>query len=155
MTVEECVPSSTLKIEAGSQVSLHFALKLANGDAVDSNFDGKPATLTVGDGNLPPGFESCLLGLQVGEHKSFEVHPENAFGQHNPSNIQQVARDSFSLDMTLEEGLLISFADPAGGELPGMIQSFDDLMVSVDFNHPLAGKTLIFEVKILSVSSSQ
>lgn len=143
---------STTMIGPGSTVTLHFAIKLENGQLVDSNFDGKPATFTVGDGNLLEGFEKALFGLFEGSEQSLRILPENGFGQHNPSNIQVVPRKSFD-DMALEEGLMVSFADAQGGELPGVIASFDDDKVRVDFNHPLAGKALQFDVKILSVSN--
>jgi len=143
---------STTMIGPGSTVTLHFAIKLEDGQLVDSNFDGKPATFTVGDGNLLEGFEKALFGLFEGSEQSLRILPENGFGQHNPSNIQVVPRKSFD-DMALEEGLMVSFADAQGGELPGVIASFDDDKVRVDFNHPLAGKALQFDVKILSVSN--
>lgn len=137
-------------IGPGSTVTLHFAIKLDDGQLVDSNFEGEPATFTVGDGNIPEGFEKALFGLFEGTEQSIRILPENGFGAHNPSNIQTVPRKSFE-GMELEEGLVISFADPQGGELPGVVASFDDARVKVDFNHPLAGKNLQFEVKILKV----
>ena len=76
--------------------------------------------------------------------------PENAFGMHNPSNVQTLPRSQFE-DIELEQGLVISFSDPGNGDLPGVIAEFDDQRVSVDFNHPLAGKKIIFEVDIINV----
>ena len=130
-------------------VTLHFAIRLQNGDVVDSNFETKPATFTVGDGNMLAGFEAALFGLEAGDHKTFEISPENGFGMANPSNIQKVERTNFA-GMELEEGLVVAFQD-ASGELPGVIKSFNEKHVEVDFNHPLAGKTLSFEVKIIDV----
>ena len=144
---------SAKMIGPGSTVTLHFAIKLDDGQLVDSNFEGKPATFTVGDGNLLEGFEKALFGLFEGSEESLRILPENGFGQHNPSNIQVLPRQHFE-DMELEEGLVISFADPQGGELPGVVDRFDDNKVHVDFNHPLAGKTLFFDVRILSVENA-
>ena len=144
----------TPNIQAGSKVTLHFSLKLENNDVVDSTFDRAPASLTVGDGNLPDGFEKHIYGLTVGSRESFLVSPEDAFGQHNPSNIQRVGRSRFAPDMELAEGLVISFSDQAGSELPGVVQGFDEQTVTVDFNHPLAGKSLIFDVEILAVEAA-
>lgn len=143
-----------LTISENTEVTLHFSLGLTNGDLVDSNFDAHPATFKVGDGNLLPGFEKRLMGLTVGDIEEFNVPPEDGFGQPNPNNIQMVKRSSFSNDVTLEEGLVLSFGDAAGGELPGVIRSFDDDEVSVDFNHPLAGRSIIFKVKIVDVKPS-
>ncbi|MBQ0718740.1 MAG: FKBP-type peptidyl-prolyl cis-trans isomerase [Gammaproteobacteria bacterium] len=141
-------------ISRASRVTLHFSLSLEDGSVIDSNFDQSPATLSIGDGNLPLGFEEHLLGLQVGQQASFSVLPEKAFGQHNPSNIQRVKRDSFAADMALSEGLVVSFADANKGELPGVIQTIGEDEVTVDFNHPLAGKTLTFKVEIVAVDNT-
>jgi len=141
-------------IGSASRVSLHFSLSLDDGSVIDSNFEQTPATLSMGDGNLPPGFEEHLLGMSVAQKASFTVLPEKAFGQHNPSNIQQIKRKSFAEDMALSEGLVVSFADANKGELPGVIQTIGDDEVTVDFNHPLAGKTLTFKVEIVAVDNS-
>ncbi|NRP15276.1 MULTISPECIES: peptidylprolyl isomerase [unclassified Marinobacterium] len=140
---------SELTIEQGRKVTMHFAIKLTDGQIVDSNFEGAPVEFEVGDGNIPEGFEAALSGLKVGDHLDLTIDPERGFGQHNPSNIQTMKRSDFK-DMELEPGLVISFQEP-GGELPGVIVEFDDERVEVDFNHPLAGKTILFEVQVLNI----
>jgi FKBP-type peptidyl-prolyl cis-trans isomerase SlpA len=132
------------------EVTLHFAIKLDNGDVVDSTFEKNPATFKVGDGNLLPGFESVLFGLKSGDKRVLAIEPEQGFGQPNPQNVQVMPRGNFQ-DMELSEGLLIIFNDAANAELPGVVKLIDDTHVTVDFNHPLAGKPLSFEVEILSV----
>ncbi|MBD9426809.1 FKBP-type peptidyl-prolyl cis-trans isomerase [Pseudomonas sp. PDM15] len=138
------------RIGPDKEVTLHFALKLANGDVVDSTFDKQPATFKVGDGNLLPGFEVALYGFKAGDKRSLQIEPENAFGQPNPQNVQVMPRSQFA-DMELSEGLLVIFNDAANAELPGVVKAFDDAQVTVDFNHPLAGKTLSFDVEIVEV----
>ena len=138
------------RIGPDKEVTLHFALKLANGDVVDSTFDKQPATFKVGDGNLLPGFEAALFGFKAGDKRSVQVEPENAFGQPNPQNVQVMPRSQFQ-DMELSEGLLVIFNDAANTELPGVVKAFDDAQVTIDFNHPLAGKTLSFDVEIIAV----
>lgn len=140
-------------IGPGKTVTLHFAIKLDDGQIIDSNFDKQPATFTVGDGNILAGFEKALFGLEEGMKQTLRILPENAFGMPNPSNIQNLPRSHFE-GMELEQGLVVSFSDPGNGELPGVIAEFDDNHVSVDFNHPLAGKQLDFEVEILQVVSA-
>jgi FKBP-type peptidyl-prolyl cis-trans isomerase SlpA len=140
---------SELTIEQGRKVTMHFAIKLTDGQIVDSNFEGSPVEFEVGDGNIPEGFEAALTGLKVGDHLDLTIDPERGFGQHNPSNIQTMKRSDFK-EMELEPGLVISFQEP-GGELPGVIVEFDDERVEVDFNHPLAGKTILFEVQVLNI----
>jgi len=140
-----------LPIDKGTRVTLHFSLKLEDGETVDSTFDKEPVALEIGDENLPEHFEAYLLGLKAGDHKTFEVPPEKAFGQQNPSNVQTFKRHEFSADMVLEPGVVISFADARQQELPGVIKRVEGDQVDVDFNHPLAGHTLVFEVKIIDV----
>ncbi|GFM51956.1 Peptidyl-prolyl cis-trans isomerase [Pseudomonas cichorii] len=147
---EQSSTQGELRIGQNTQVTLHFALHLENGDTVDSTFDKSPATFKVGDGNLLPGFEAAIFGFKAGDRKTVQVLPENAFGQPNPQNVQIIPRSQFQ-DMELSEGLLVIFNDAANTELPGVVKKFDDELVTVDFNHPLAGKTLNFEVQIFEV----
>ena len=141
-------------IATNSQVSLHFALRLDDGQEVDSTFESaEPAKLTIGDGNLMAGFEALLIGLKAGDKDTFIVPPEQAFGQSNPQNIQSMKRADFAVDMPLAPGLVVSFSDAANNELPGVIKSLEGDWVEVDFNHPLAGKSLSFEVDIVSVDN--
>ena len=142
--------SQELRIGPDREVTLHFALKLENGDVVDSTFDKQPATFKVGDGNLLPGFEVALYGFKAGDKRSLQIEPENAFGQPNPQNVQVMPRGQFQ-DMELSEGLLIIFNDAANAELPGVVKAFDEQQVTIDFNYPLAGKTLSFDVEIIEV----
>lgn len=141
-----------LTIGPGTQVTLHFALELEDGSVVDSNFEGEPVTFMIGDGNLLPGFEEVLLGLQAGDEKSFVIPPEKGFGGYNPENIQEFPRDQFPADVELAEGLVLSFADAQSNEVPGVIQEFDESKVTVDFNHPLAGRDIEFSVRIIDVN---
>lgn len=137
-------------IDSQSTVTLHFELALADGSVIDSNFDGQPATFTMGDGSLLEGFERALLGLKAGDNETMLLAPENAFGQPNPANMQTFKRHEFGADLVLEPGLVIGFQDPSG-EIPGTISSLDGDFVEVDFNHPLAGKTIHFRVQVVDV----
>ena len=141
-----------LRIGPDREVTLHFAIKLEDGNVVDSTFDKRPASFRFGDGNLLPGFELAIQGLKSGDKRSLIIEPENGFGQPNPQNVQIMPRDQFT-EMELGEGLLVIFRDAAGGELPGVVKAFNDQQVTVDFNHPLAGKRLTFEVEILEVKA--
>lgn len=141
-----------IRIGQNTQVTLHFALHLEDGNTVDSTFDKAPATFKVGDGSLLPGFENALFGLKAGDKRELSVPPENAFGQPNPQNLQVMPRNQFQ-NMELAEGLLVIFNDAANTELPGIVKAFDEQQVTVDFNHPLSGKTLRFEVQIIDVQA--
>jgi FKBP-type peptidyl-prolyl cis-trans isomerase SlpA len=139
------------RINHDTQVTLHFTLKLPGGEAIDSTKDKGPATFKVGDGSLLPGFEQSLFGLKAGDQRSFQIEPERGFGPGNPQNVQNVPRDQF-VEMELEPGLMVIFRDAAGGEMAGMVKTIHDTTVDVDFNHPLAGKTVTFDVEILEVT---
>ncbi|ROR94749.1 FKBP-type peptidyl-prolyl cis-trans isomerase SlpA [Sinobacterium caligoides] len=139
-------------ISKDSRVTLHFTLKLADGAVVDSTLEREqPGSFVMGDGTLLPGFEQALLGLQAGEKHQAVVTPEGAFGQPNPNNVQTMPRKQFK-DMELELGLMLSFADANKAELPGVVRRITDEVVEIDFNHPLAGQDIIFEVEILEVA---
>jgi FKBP-type peptidyl-prolyl cis-trans isomerase SlpA len=147
---------SELAIEQGSLVEMHFSLALESGELIDSNFAGKPARFRIGDGNVLPGFEETLLGLETGMEVEKLIPAEQAFGLVNPDNRQTfpIAKFQHLLDDDLiptEIGSVVSFRDPGGGELPGVVASIDEHRVVVDFNHPLAGKSILFRAKILSV----
>lgn len=144
-----------LTVGPGTKVTLHFSLTLSNGDVIDSNFERDPATFTVGDGSLLIGFEKAIFGMQEGDRETFLIKPEEGFGQRNPNNIQEIPRNQFSEDIELSEGLMLSFADAQKTELPGVVQRFDDERVIVDFNHPLAGRDILFDVAILQIEPAQ
>ena len=140
-----------MTIGPGTRINLHFRLSLDDGSEVDSTFDKTPASFVFGDGSLLPGVEKQLVGLSAGQTGSFRIEPEDAFGQPNPSNVQQFSRGEFCLDVPLEPGLVLSFADAKQQELPGVVSKVEGEWVTIDFNHPLAGRTLIFDVEIIAV----
>ncbi|ABC32583.1 FKBP-type peptidyl-prolyl cis-trans isomerases 2 [Hahella chejuensis KCTC 2396] len=142
-------------VGAGTLITLHFELRLGSGEVVDSTFSGQPGEFEYGDGVLPAGFEELLRGMRAGERKTFSVLPEKGFGMPNPNNVQEFPLDSFPDKEGLEVGVVMSFADAAKAELPGVIKQIENDMVTVDFNHPLAGHTLDFEVEILAVKEAQ
>ena len=144
-----------LMISEGTRVTLNFALVLDDGSEVDSNFEKEPASFAVGDGSLLPGFERALFGLKSGDEATLEILPEEGFGQPNDNNLQTIKRDQFDVESELEEGMVFSFADASGGELPGVVKTFDEDEVTVDFNHPLAGRTLSFRVAIHNVEVAE
>ncbi len=138
-------------ISENADILLHFAVKLGDGEIIDSNFNAEPARCRLGDGNLLPSFERHLLGLQAGDEAEFAIAANDAFGQYNEDNVQQFSRSRFT-GLALEQGLVVSFADAANNELPGVVSKIEGSKVTVDFNHPLAGRDLIFQVQILEVN---
>ena len=142
-------------VSESTRVYLNFSISLQDGSEVDTNFGGDPVDFVIGDGSLLPGFERLIFGMTGGERQMFTVSPENAFGQPNDNNLQYLPREQFDDDAELEIGLVFSFADASGGEVPGMIISFDEEEVTVDFNHPLAGRTILFDVLVHRVEPAE
>lgn len=139
-------------IGTDSRVTLHFAITLDDGTEIDSTFDKKPATFVVGDGNLLPGFEQALFGMVSGQEATLAILPEQGFGMPNPANIQRFKPEQFDANVDLHPGVVMTFQDAANTDLPGVIATVAPDLVTVDFNHPLAGRTLNFVVKILDVA---
>ena len=151
---ESKLKSTPEEVDEKSQVNakcltIHFSLSLENGDIVDSNFDQEPASFVAGDGSMMPSFEAVLEGMKEGEEKEVRLPPEQAFGLGNDDNIQDIPSFQFPADLTLEPGLMVAFADQSGYEQAGMIKEIGKTDVTVDFNHPLAGRTIVFRVQLI------
>ncbi len=142
--------SAQHRVAPGMRVTLHFSILLADGEEVDSTRRGKPATFCVGDGNLLPGFEEALFGLQPGDDEQIDIPAARGFGDRSPQSLQRLPRNRFVQFEELLPGLMVSFA-AADGELPGVVTQIWPGSVEVDFNHPLAGRDLVFDVSILKV----
>jgi FKBP-type peptidyl-prolyl cis-trans isomerase SlpA len=142
-----------MPIETGSRVSLHYRLSLVeDGREVESSFGGEPLELVIGEGELPPALEFLLLGLRPGDHESFEVPAtEDVFGDYDEERVQQLERGDFPADIPVKPGTVVGFTTPDGDELPGLIDAVDGDKVTVDFNNPLIGHDVIYEVEILAV----
>jgi len=138
-------------IEVASTVTLHLSLTLEDGTVAESTFGEEPLTFTMGDGTLVHGLELGLYGLVPGNVQRLELRPEQAFGLRDPANIHAVPRADFDPAMMLEPGVIVGFETADGDELAGAILSVGDETVEVDFNHPMAGHTIIFDVEIIDV----
>ncbi len=143
--------SSGQRINRRSRVKLHFAVLLETGEEIDTTRRGRPATFDVGDGSLLPGFEDALFGMRAGDDAQILLEPDQAFGEHRRENVQVLGRERFA-GVDLEPGLIVSFAAP-DGELPGLVLRLFEQTVEVDFNHPLAGRRVVFDVSIVEVTS--
>lgn len=140
-------------IQRNSIVTLHHQLGYTNGHLLEDCFDQEPMTFRLGNGELAEGLELALIGLAEGEEQTLDIPPDLAFGYHDDGMVQSIPRSDFARDYTLAEGLIIEFSTPTGETLPGTIISFDDHQVSVDFNHPLAGHTVRYRVRIVDVET--
>ncbi|MBN8493081.1 MAG: FKBP-type peptidyl-prolyl cis-trans isomerase [Burkholderiales bacterium] len=143
-------------VQPGSFLTLHYRLKGPDGAVVVNTFDDKPATLSLGTGQLAPAIEARLIGLAEGAHQSFRLAPGEAFGDHNPDMLQRVARSLLKELGAPEEdhvpGDVVQFPTPDGqGAFAGMVREAGDDWLLIDFNHPLAGQALDFEVQLIGV----
>lgn len=144
-------PNDEIRISDGAKVDLHFSVAIENGVEID-NTRGReePVSLVIGDGSLLPGFEKALFGLRAGDRRTVSLPPEEAFGPWNPENIQRF--DTVKFEQAPIVGHMIEFEDKSKSSLFGVIKSVNDDITEVDFNHPLAGKDITFEVEIFKVT---
>jgi FKBP-type peptidyl-prolyl cis-trans isomerase SlpA len=136
-------------------LTLHYRLATADGTDIVTTFAGNPATLMLGQGQLAPFLEQRLLGLPEGTHQTFELGPTEGFGPRNPDLIQAVSRATLDENSVpgadYKIGDLVDFAAPGGGRFAGVLREIRGETTIFDFNHPLAGQPLQFEVKLISV----
>lgn len=146
--------SNPLRVDDNSDIGISFSLCLTDQTPIDQTEPGELYRFKMGDGSLLANLENLLVGLEVGTTAKFFVPPEEGFGFPDPSNVYSMARAEFPDNMTLKIGDVVGFDTPTGDEVPGTVVKLDDEEVTVDFNHPLAGETFIFEVTIEAVYDS-
>ena len=137
------------RIQAGSLVTLRYRLSCEGRELV-STMDSKPSTFQLGTGELAPPLEDCLLGMDTPGRESFDLSP-TAFGAHNQSLVRRLARSEFPADAKLEIGEAVTMAIQPGQQASGLIREVGSETVTVDLNHPLAGKSVRFEVDVIGV----
>lgn len=143
--------SAANPIIRGSRVKMHLSLTLTDGTEALSTFAQEPESFVVGDGSFTPGLEETFLGRRQGDSGELLLAPEQAFGARMEENLHQLPHADFSPELTLESGVVMMFETPTGEQVPGTIVAYDDDRVSVDFNHPLAGRELTLRFEILAV----
>jgi FKBP-type peptidyl-prolyl cis-trans isomerase SlpA len=142
-------------VNESSYLTLHYRLATTDGTDIVTTFNDNPATLLMGQGQLAPFLEAAIMGMEEGSHKTFELGPDQAFGARHPDMVRPVTRatlDEHSAPGTeYQIGDLVDFAAPGGGRFAGILRELREHDAVFDFNHPLAGQTLLFEVKLISV----
>lgn len=139
-----------MTIKNGYKVKVEYEGKFENGEVFDSTEKqgGGALEFVPGTGMLVPGFEKAVIGMKEGEEKEVTLKPEEAYGEHNPEFVQEIPKDKFPPEA--EEGMLIGLPMPGGQQIPAMISKIGEETVTLDMNSPLAGKTLIFKIKVVS-----
>jgi FKBP-type peptidyl-prolyl cis-trans isomerase SlpA len=142
-------------VTPAAYLTLHYRLASQEGNDIVSTFDGTPATLQLGTGQLAPFLEECLLGLHEGAEQTFILTPEQSFGLRNPELLQRVSRATLRENSQLGEeyrlGDVVEFAAPGGGRFAGVLLEINEDDALFDFNHPLAGQMLRFDVRIIGI----
>lgn len=142
------------QINQTSLVLLHYSLALTDGTIIESSFEEEPLEINMHNSFLPEGMQLALIGLKEGDEQTLTLTPEQCFGNRDETNIHDMPLSDFGEELTPEVGLTFNFGTPDDAELPGTIRSIKKDTVEVDFNHPLAGLSLIFTVKILDVNNA-
>lgn len=143
-----------MKINKGNQVKLDYEGKLENGEIFDTSTHGDhshPLDFEVGSGQVIKGFDDAVIGMSVGEEKEFSIEAENAYGSYDESLEKELPKNILPDGQEPEEGMVLVMATPDGQKVPVKIKKVEKDSILIDLNHPLAGKKLIFKIKILEI----
>ncbi len=143
-----------MKIAKGHVVVVDYSLHLGNGEVVDASEPGDPLTYLHGEGQIVPGLESALEGLDIGESRKVVVAPDQGYGARDPRGVQEVPRSAFPADLEFRPGLELTAEGEDGEPVPFTIREVKPASVVIDLNHPLAGETLHFDVTVREVRAA-
>jgi FKBP-type peptidyl-prolyl cis-trans isomerase SlpA len=138
-------------VTESSSLGIVFRLSLADGEEVEATQEDEIFRFEMGDGELFPALEQWLVGLELGTRAQLGLSPAQAFGEPDPSNVHRMPRSDFPESMALEAGFVVGLNTPSGDEVPATVLAVDDDVVTLDFNHPLAGKALNFDVTVVEI----
>ncbi|MCK5234793.1 MAG: peptidylprolyl isomerase [Candidatus Aenigmarchaeota archaeon] len=142
-----------MPVKKGDKVKVEYTGTLEDGTVFDSSEKhGEPLAFEVGAGQMIKGFDDAVVGMEVGDEKEITLKPADAYGDPNPQLIQKVPKDKLPKDADMKEGMQLAMALPNGQQIPATITEIGDTEVTIDINHPLAGKTLNFKLKLIDVS---
>ena len=141
----------TASVQADSFLTLHYRISTLAGEEFLSTFDMSPATLQMGSGQLAENLEALLVGLTAKERFVFELAPAQGFGEYSPRLVERIALSALPPGMELKENSVVEFSAPNGGTFAGFLRELSATHALFDFNHPMAGKTIRFEVKIIGI----
>lgn len=142
----------TTGAKQGDTVLVDYTGTLEDGTVFDSSEGKQPLSVALGQGQVIPGFEEALLGMAVGEEKDITLPPSEAYGESDPSLIDSIPKENLQGDVDLTPGEILYAVDSVGNQRQATIVSSDDETITLDLNHPLAGKTLNFKVKVVKIN---
>ncbi len=143
-----------MKVEKGDKIKIEYEGKLEDGTVFDtSNREGKQNLLefTAGVGQVIPGFDNAIVGMEKDEKKEITLEPEQAYGKYQEGLKKQIPKDMLPKEQTPEKGMALMLSTPDGKQFPAKIVEVGDKEITVDLNHPLAGKKLVFNFKVIEI----
>ena len=138
--------------KSGDTVKIHYTGTLEDGTEFDSSAGGEPLEFTLGSGNVIPAFDKAVQGMAVGETKSINIPPEDAYGPRNDQMIQEVPKSALPGDLEPAEGMALRAHGPDGQVMNLTVIAVADTSITVDGNHPLAGKALNFDIELVAIA---
>ena len=142
-----------MAVEKGSKVKVEYTGTLEDGTEFDSSVKhGKPIEFEAGSGQMIKGFDDAIIGMEVNEEKEITLKPEEAYGNPNPQMVKEVPREQLPKEEEPKEGMMLMVGLPNGAQIPAKIAEVGEETVKIDLNHPLAGKTLHFKLKVVEVA---
>lgn len=142
------------EINMHSLVLMHYSIALTDGTVIESSFDDEAVEITMGHGDITEGMELALFGLQEGDTQTLTLTAEQGFGLRDDDNISDMPISDFPENLPPEVGLSYSFEAQEGEEIPGTVIAIENDFVKIDFNHPLAGQEIVFQVQIMGVNNA-
>ncbi len=144
-------------VKKGDKVKITYEGKLETGEVFDSSEKqgGQPLEFAVGEGKIIKGFDEAVQGMEKGEEKEFTVEPSDAYGEVKDDLKREVPKNYLPQDQEVKEGMVLIAKTPEGQQMPVKIEKINDDSVTVDFNHPLAGKKLQFKIKVEDVQPAE
>jgi FKBP-type peptidyl-prolyl cis-trans isomerase 2 len=143
------------KVKEGDNVSLHYTGTLDDGTVFDSSEGGDPLNFTIGSGQVIPGFENGVVGMDLGETKEISVAPDQAYGDYHEELVKVVPRAAFPPEIKPAIGMAFELELPSGESMPVRIIDIEDEEVTLDANHLLAGEVLKFKVRVVSINDDK
>lgn len=141
-----------MPVKKGNKVKVEYEGTLEDGTVFDSTEKhGEPLEFEVGSGQLIPGFDKAVLGMKKGEEKEFRLEPAEAYGEHNPKLMKKIPRSQLPQNEELKAGMTLMLTLPNGMQFTANVTDIDEETVTLDLNHPLAGKVLNFKIKLLGI----
>lgn len=142
------------QVKNGDTVHIHYTGTLSDGSTFDSSQGREPLAFQVGSGQIIPGLDAAIPGMAVGDRKTVSVPCEDAYGPVNPSMRQDIPRTEFPQDVPSEVGTRLQMQTQNGQVIPVVIVAADDNAITLDANHPLAGKDLTFDIELVAISAA-